>query len=66
MEGTVDLHDLRFRWELRDVPRGPARCTLHVAFGELGIARPYAAKMTRDEAQKEAARLVPELLRKVN
>jgi hypothetical protein len=66
MEGTVDLNDLRFRWQLLEAPRGPARCTLHVAFGELNVARQYAESLTRDQAQSEAARLAPEVLRRVN
>ena len=67
MEGIVDVHDLRFRWELREsAPRGPARCTLHVAFGELTLARQYSETLTQDHAQTEAARLVPEMLRRVS
>jgi hypothetical protein len=67
MEGIVDVHDLRFRWELREgTPRGPARCTLHVAFGELTLARQYAEALTQDQAQTEAARLAPEVLRRVS
>jgi hypothetical protein len=67
LEGIVDIHDLRFRWELREGPaRGPARCTLHVAFGELTMARQYSETLTKDEAQTEAARLVPEMLSRVN
>jgi hypothetical protein len=67
MEGIVDVHDLRFHWELRDAaPRGPARCTLHVAFGELTLARQYAEALTKDQAQTEAARLAPEMLKRVS
>ena len=61
MEGIVDVHDIRFHWELREgSPRGPARCTLHVAFGELTAARQYSEALTPDQAQTEAERLVPE------
>ncbi len=67
MEGIVDVHDLRFHWELREgPPRGPARCTLHVAFGELTVARQYSEALTQDQAQTEAARLAPEVLKRVN
>jgi hypothetical protein len=67
MEGIVDLHDLRFHWELRaGTARGPARCTLHVAFGELSVARQYAEALTQDQAQTEAERLAPEVLRRVS
>jgi hypothetical protein len=66
MEGIVDVHDIRFHWELREgSPRGPARCTLHVAFGELTAARQYSEALTPDQAQTEAERLVPEVLRRV-
>jgi hypothetical protein len=67
MEGIVDVHDLRFRWELREgTHRGPARCTLHVAFGELTLARQYSEALTQDQAQTEAERLAPEVLRRVS
>lgn len=66
MEGIVEVDDIRFCWELREAtPRGPARCTLHVAFGELTLARQYAETLTQDQAQTEAERLAPEVLRRV-
>ena len=66
MEGTVDVYDVKFHWELQESPpRGPARCTLHVAFGELTMARQYSEALTKDQAQTEAARLAPEMLRRV-
>jgi hypothetical protein len=66
MEGIVEVDDIRFRWELSDSkPRGPAKCTLHVAFGELTVARQYAEVLTKDQAQSEAERLAPEMLRRV-
>jgi len=67
MEGIVDVHDLRFNWELREAnPHGPARCTLHVAFGELTLARQYSETLTHAQAQTEAERLAPEVLRRVS
>lgn len=66
MDGIVEVDDIRFHWELvESAPRGPARCTLHVAFGELTLARPYAEALTQDQAQSEAERLAPEVLRRV-
>ena len=66
MEGIVEVDDIRFCWELRDSnPRGPAKCTLHVAFGELTLARQYVEALTQDQAQTEAERLAPEMLRRV-
>jgi len=58
MEGIVDLRDLRLHWEVRpSLPKGPARCALHVAYGELGVSRLYADVLTKEQAQNEAERL---------
>ena len=66
MEGIVEVDDIRFHWELREsARRGPARCTLHVAFGELTLARLYSEPLTQDQAQTEAERLAPDVLRRV-
>ena len=62
MEGIVDLHDLRLHWELRaSPPKAPARCALHVAYGQLGRSRLYVELLTREQAQREAERLAPEV-----
>jgi hypothetical protein len=66
MEGIIEVDDCRFRWELQEsTRRGPARCTLHVAFGELTLARQYSETLTQDQARTEATRLAPEVLRRV-
>jgi hypothetical protein len=63
MEGVVDLRDLRLNWEVRaSGKKGPARCALHVAYGQLGVSRLYVEDLTREQAQKEAERLAPEVL----
>ena len=62
MEGTVDLRDMRLNWEVRvSAPKGPARCALHVAYGQLGVSRLFVEELTREQAQKEAERLAPEV-----
>jgi hypothetical protein len=66
MQGHVVFHDLKFVWETvnESVARaGPRRCTLRVAFGDLYVARTYTKKLTKSQAEYEAARLAPEVLK---
>ena len=62
MKGKVDVNGLRFDWELTPT-RQPKHSKLRVHFDEWGVECEYAIPLSRRTAEKEAARLVPELLK---
>ena len=65
MKGHVVIHDLKFLWETIEEasPRGPRRWTLHVRFGDLHITRSFGKALTKTQAEREAVKLAPEVLR---
>jgi hypothetical protein len=63
MDGTIEVHGLRFRWKVTR-GRGPARHSLSVQFGDRYASRAYLKPLTREEAEREAAKLVPLVLRR--
>ena len=63
MEGTIELHGLRFRWKVTR-GRGPARHSLYVQFGNRSVNRAYLRPLSREEAEDEAEKLVPLVLRR--
>jgi hypothetical protein len=62
MDGTIELNGLRFRWKVTK-GRGPARHSLCVQFGEHYANRAFLKPLSREEAEHEAAKLVPAVLR---
>jgi hypothetical protein len=64
MNGTLDSHGMTFHWEFTGAPSSRSGYRLRVSFGELELERDYPVRMSRTRAEKEAARLAQEVLKR--
>jgi hypothetical protein len=52
MDGTIDVHGLKFHWQLE---RDDARtCTLTIAFGDLTASHRCNAGLTKEQIEEQA------------